>query len=273
MQLSYRSHVGILFQHMYSLKSCTLQDLHAPPTKMGGFTEEFVQATEAIKGLVGLSDEDRLFGNNSPKKVYVLTKKAKEVVDNIAVSRLLPITRIQALLKTPRCICLSPGVAYFVWAHADTVKVIYFQTRLHEGQAFVSNAHFDLTKVYELLEVFSDSEGEDRVARDGYKGAIQDLIRVLIFLELTEPEIIVVAAGKKHGQAPIGYSNSSASKIFIVDSTWNKFIVRTEGFGVRGHFRLQPYGERSQELKLIWIDAFQKNGYVRKPRGEDGGAQ
>lgn len=271
MQLSYQSHVGILFQHLYSLKPCKLQDLYANQTKRRGLSEEFIQAARALQGLVGLSDEDRLFGNNSPKKVYVLTKKAKEVVDNIAVSRLLPIPRIQALLKAPRCICLSPDVAYFVWADADSVKAIYHSTAVHEGKTLVGNVHFDLTKVYELLDVFSDSEGEDKVVRDSFKGTIQDLIRVLIFLELTEPEIVVIAAGKKYGQAPIGYSNSSASKICIVDSTWNKFIVRTEGFGVRGHFRLQPCGERSQELKLIWIDAFQKNGYVRKPRGGDGG--
>lgn len=51
--------------------------------------------------------------------------------------------------------------------------------------------------------------------------------------------------------------------IEVVDSTWFTSIIREKGFGVRGHFRLQPCGEGLKEKKLIWINDFEKTGYTR----------
>lgn len=62
--------------------------------------------------------------------------------------------------------------------------------------------------------------------------------------------------------------NETEFDLNYVDCTWFTTIIRTEGFKVRGHFRLQPkkdaFGEWTREL--IYINEFEKHGYTRKAR-------
>lgn len=59
--------------------------------------------------------------------------------------------------------------------------------------------------------------------------------------------------------------NKSGMMFKYVDSLWLKEIIRTEGFKVSGHFRLQPCkvdGEWTK--KLIYINEYEKHGYHRR---------
>jgi hypothetical protein len=97
---------------------------------------------------------------------------------------------------------------------------------------------------------------------------LHEFINTIVFLYYTQPETIFVAAKNKVKAKDTEYYNNTPSDVILVDSTWNKLIIRTEGFGVTGHFRLQPHGEKSQLRKLIWVQPFQKHGYVRKPKSQ-----
>lgn len=55
-------------------------------------------------------------------------------------------------------------------------------------------------------------------------------------------------------------------QVDILSCSWYTTIVRKEGFNVRGHFRLQPCGRGRSERKLIYINEFKKNGYIRRAR-------
>jgi len=57
------------------------------------------------------------------------------------------------------------------------------------------------------------------------------------------------------------YRNKDKFNMYYIDTTW-KMRINTEGFPVRGHFRLQPY--KFKKAELIWIEAYQKKGYNRK---------
>lgn len=57
--------------------------------------------------------------------------------------------------------------------------------------------------------------------------------------------------------------NRMPFQINVIDSSWLKTIIRTEGFEVRGHYRLQACGVGRKEHKLIFIKGFKKHGYVR----------
>ncbi len=57
--------------------------------------------------------------------------------------------------------------------------------------------------------------------------------------------------------------NNSKMDVVFVDSLW-KERISTDGFKVRGHFRLQPVGEGRSNKKLIWIDEYNKHGYNRR---------
>lgn len=86
------------------------------------------------------------------------------------------------------------------------------------------------------------------------------LLTYLIFGDITEkllkPKMSVNVNSTK-------FLNNSKLSITFCDSLWKQRII-TEGFKVRGHFRLQPIGEGRCNLKLIWIEQFDKLGYNRK---------
>ena len=60
--------------------------------------------------------------------------------------------------------------------------------------------------------------------------------------------------------------NTAPFPVNYLDCSWLRTIVRTDGFLVRGHFRLQPCGEKHRDRKLIYIEPFQKYGYVRRAK-------
>jgi hypothetical protein len=60
--------------------------------------------------------------------------------------------------------------------------------------------------------------------------------------------------------------NETKYAVEILDSTWFTTIIRSEGFRVGGHFRMEPYGPGMAQKKLIWIEPFEKTGYTRKAR-------
>jgi len=62
------------------------------------------------------------------------------------------------------------------------------------------------------------------------------------------------------------YINDTDFSIQILDSTWFTTLIRAKGFNVNGHFRLQPCGKGRKEKKLIWINPYQKKGYIRKAK-------
>jgi hypothetical protein len=63
------------------------------------------------------------------------------------------------------------------------------------------------------------------------------------------------------------YINETGLNITFLDCKWFTDIVRSEGFSVRGHFRLQPKKHEGKWTKeLIWIEDFKKHGYNLKAK-------
>lgn len=96
--------------------------------------------------------------------------------------------------------------------------------------------------------------------REHYESLI---ITFLVFKRYCEIETKVIPANKKDKHVGIKYVNETKNNVTILDSTWFTTIVKSEGFGVRGHFRFQPYGPGMQLRKLVWIEPFEKEGYTR----------
>lgn len=92
---------------------------------------------------------------------------------------------------------------------------------------------------------------------------ITDLMLFKTFLKYAEVETKVIPGYKKDHHIGTKYVNETKRKVEILDSTYFTTISRTEGFGVRGHFRFQPYGPGMSQKKLIWISEFEKHGYTR----------
>lgn len=102
------------------------------------------------------------------------------------------------------------------------------------------------------------------------KQEFNDLVRLMTFIELGDIEVVELPAGRNNGKPKNNgkIANQSNYNVYVVDSSWNQIIIRTDGFAVRGHFRLQPCGANLADRKLIWIDAFEKHGYKRQPKAK-----
>lgn len=99
---------------------------------------------------------------------------------------------------------------------------------------------------------------------DDVAAEFMPLLSLLAFLQYAETEKVEVYNGakKKHDGETI--VNSLGYNVKYIDSRWVREIIRTEGFKVRGHFRMQRYGEGHALRKLIYINEFQKHGYHRR---------
>lgn len=85
-----------------------------------------------------------------------------------------------------------------------------------------------------------------------------------MFIKYAEIETNILMPKTKSKNINCLYNNQTDFKITQLDCTWFTNIIRSEGFKVRGHFRLQPYSDGSK--KIIWINEFQKKGYSIKAK-------
>lgn len=90
------------------------------------------------------------------------------------------------------------------------------------------------------------------------------LYKLMCFIYLSETEEVILKPGEKMGTKKSGkLINEIKHPLVVITSKWNITSIRTEGFAVSGHFRLQPYGEGRKQVRVQWIDPFEKKGYVR----------
>jgi hypothetical protein len=89
------------------------------------------------------------------------------------------------------------------------------------------------------------------------------LLLFLWFKKYCEIDVKFIGAGKKVKDVNCKYINDTKTNVTILDSSWFTTIVKSEGFAVRGHFRLQVCGKAMKERKLVWISDFEKHGYTR----------
>lgn len=95
---------------------------------------------------------------------------------------------------------------------------------------------------------------------------VAEIMLFKTFLTYADVETKVVNAKRREHHLGTKYVNETSLKVNVLDSTYFTTISRTEGFGVRGHFRLQPYGPGLTMKRLQWIEAYEKEGYTRQAK-------
>lgn len=95
---------------------------------------------------------------------------------------------------------------------------------------------------------------------------MHEIFGIILFLRFAEIETKVLSAGQKVKEFNCKYVNDTKVNVEIVDSTWFTNLVKSDGFDVRGHFRLQAFGEGMKDRKMIWINPFHKSGYTAPAR-------
>lgn len=107
---------------------------------------------------------------------------------------------------------------------------------------------------------YLDNEMSDVIGHIDQSEFVVKLLTYLIFGDITEV-FLMAKTNKRNGFTRI--LNSSKLNVVFCDTLWRQRI-NTDGFKVRGHFRLQPIGENRKGRKLIWIEEYDKHGYNRK---------
>lgn len=91
-------------------------------------------------------------------------------------------------------------------------------------------------------------------------------LAIALFRTYSDHEMKIISGNDYGTLNGITYKNGNRRSITILDSSWYTSIVRTEGFMVTGHLRMQPCGAGNTQRKLIYVDSFMKHGYVRKAK-------
>lgn len=86
------------------------------------------------------------------------------------------------------------------------------------------------------------------------------LLSFILFAEIETKELAPKEKKKIQKQK---YKNDLDSTVTLIDTRWNTNIFTSGPFGVRGHWRKQPYKDG---IKLKWINPFVKKGYKSKAR-------
>lgn len=114
--------------------------------------------------------------------------------------------------------------------------------------------------------IYSEQSKDSETLNRYLNTRLVNIASMCMFIKYAEVETkTVLGRSKRRFGDP--YRNDTDFPITHLDSKWFTNIVRSEGFSVRGHFRLQPKkinGEWTKEL--IWINDFEKHGYTSKAR-------
>ena len=112
---------------------------------------------------------------------------------------------------------------------------------------------------------FHIKEIEEKGLEDFIFQVMSNLIIFYMFKSYASVETKYIEPKSKMRKDLKTYKNDTNLGITYLTSKWFTNLVRSEGFLVRGHFRLQPKkvnGEWTKEL--IWIEGFEKSGYTSK---------
>jgi hypothetical protein len=144
----------------------------------------------------------------------------------------------------------------------------FYRTCIKDGEIFVMRVYTIGQSInYDTFKILP--EKNQVVYPLNQSNYLQDesfckFLKLLIFVEFSELKEELLNPKQSYG-AKKGdkYLNESDSKVILVDSTWNKTIIRNEAFGVTGHFRLQALGKGRLDRKLIYVKEHIRKGIIK----------
>jgi hypothetical protein len=196
--------------------------------------------------------------NDEGNKNLLFTNTSKQVAEKIKVDKFEP-----KILKTDKhkklTFLIDDTHFYRVHIKGDELFCMLVLKEKRESDFYISYHSFKI-KPIENEVVFPKNQNDYK--NDKY---FLEFIKLLIFTEYSELEEVTLMPNQSKGNKKEGKIYNDSNKSFIiVDSTWNKIIIRTDKFGVSGHLRLQPIGKNRNDRKLIYISEYLKNGYTKR---------
>lgn len=272
MKLNRKTQLGLMISENHDLQLRIIgQQTGIIQNRHEHLTEQ--EISEGISNTTELVLDDGKYLNQN----YLVKTTALEMVKKIPVDT--PKFDIKFLKNLPvkkATFLLGKDLSMKYYKTADNVYAVFFRLEdTPEGEAFTWTwLRIEMTTGKIVLPVFEkymeakDSEHSILQTKPFEDAEFKLFVQLLLFVELSELEIEVLEPKRKTGTKKTGkYLNDSEKNVAIVDSKWNVVSVNNTGFLVDGHWRLQPCGEGRLKRKMIWIDTFEKKGYIRRGNG------
>lgn len=203
------------------------------------------------------------FGFREVKKKYYITEPFKEAIVKASEKINKDLKHIQHLPSEDSLFFTENGFTIInPTPDSDkTIAVIYGFTR-------------NVMTSYAILKRDLTFNGFGATIKDGkpYNDLqhvghyINSVLTTLYFVHNCEVEQKLVQPKQKVKTDTGKHFNESKSDIIILNCSWFTELIRNIPYGVSGHFRWQPCGEKFNKRKLIWIEEFQKQGYKKNPK-------
>jgi hypothetical protein len=227
--------------------------------------EEFEMGLTALMRFPVVETIERLT-NHTDYKNHLITDTAKEIASKIKVGDNFNFKLLDTIKEQRSTYLLGKTKFVRFDIKGSNIFILLVQSNkpLTEGNVQMYYRMFRIDTAEGSINIQRDaSDAEKQVMLDTAK----ELIQLLIFINLSDVEVHDLPPNRKTGTRKSGsFKNETDVKITVVDSSWNKIIIRTEAFNVSGHLRLQACGPNFSERKLVWINPYKKEGYIRKPK-------
>ena len=192
----------------------------------------------------------RLGDHNKTKvSLYDIRSSAREIIAKIKIDETKIFDYLAALPRGQQ-ICIYGEREYFNFdVGAEGMAVIH-----------VANSHY----YYYSFDFVERSALE---ANTVVRASRYSFLQLAVFLAYVEKEIVYIEPGKQSGTKKTDKRfNDTDQRLIVVTANWNQIRIRTEGFSVNGHLRLQPFGSGRTQHKLIWINEHMRHGYTRNAK-------
>ena len=150
---------------------------------------------------------------------------------------------------------------------SEAMDLVYYLFDKKKGYPLAMYVDSSREKVYQtgwMSQIFEKKSG-DADTKSWFDMRIAMLMMVDVFRRYAKVELVEVSANSRVKEMGKKYLNETDGDVVYLDSMWFRELVRSEGFGVRGHFRLQPKKKEGVWTReLIWISDFKKEGYRRR---------
>jgi hypothetical protein len=236
--------------------------------------------TNGDLGVLGFDPEDVEYANNTPidimAKFTSLCSAFKQPIRLVSTSFFNSYQMAKDKLNTPElfqtvdsqsgtlliglesiCYRIDNKQNYilidFIALDKDRLNAVGFGIEYKPNYGFIHSDHYWFTKAYLEADV-------------NITLFCENLLLWLNFFKYVQLETKLLGPKTKGKVVDSKYVNQTKSAIEYVNSTWFTNLVKSDGFKVRGHFRMQVCGTGRQDRKLTWINDFEKTGYTAPAR-------
>lgn len=146
----------------------------------------------------------------------------------------------------------------------EMIEFCHIRFKFNEGSKDDGTCHWTMFYINRFNNFHADHCNHNDV-----KQIYEFVYKLLCFVFLSDNEYQEVGAGLSVGTKKNGkFKNDLPIPVTIINSKWNVTVVRTEGFLVSGHFALRRCGIGRVSTRMVYIQPFQKTGYIRRAASE-----